>query len=127
MQGTGKDKSQDADGNGELDHPGLPDRPDEYPNYKLKDGKPYGTYIEVKAYYVSNHEDRVGSGDITYRFMLGKNVTTDYNAERNYHYKLTLKFKIMPTMWTGILSMKSPNQALRFQIPITSPIFITVP
>lgn len=93
MQGTGKDKSQDADGNGELDHPGLPDRPDEYPNYKLKDGKPYGTYIEVKAYYVSNHEDRVGSGDITYRFMLGKNVTTDYNAERNYHYKLTLKFK----------------------------------
>ena len=25
--------------------------------------------------------------------MLGKNVTTDYNAERNHHYKLTLKFK----------------------------------
>ena len=34
----------------------------------------------------------MGSGDITYRFMLGKNVTTDYNAERNHHYKLTLKF-----------------------------------
>ena len=25
--------------------------------------------------------------------MLGKNVTTDYNAERNYHYKLTLVLK----------------------------------
>lgn len=89
MQGEGKDKRQDHDGNGELDAPGLNNRPeDEF----YKDQKPYGTYIEVKAYYVSNAEGRVGSGDITYRFMLGKNVTTDYNAERNHHYKLTLKF-----------------------------------
>lgn len=90
MQGIGeKDKRQDKDGDGVLDAPGMNNKPgDEF----YKDQKPYGTYIEVKAYYVSNAEDRVGSGNITYRFMLGKNTTTDYNAERNHHYKLTLKF-----------------------------------
>lgn len=98
MQGTGKDKRQDATGpnglpDGKLDAPGLPNDPDKYPDYKLKDDMPYGTYIEIKAYYVSNVDDRVGNGDITYRFMLGKNVTTNYDAERNHHYKLTLKFK----------------------------------
>ena len=35
----------------------------------------------------------MGRGPIKYRFMLGKDVITDYNAERNHHYKLTLKFK----------------------------------
>lgn len=54
---------------------------------------PYGTYIEVDAYYRSINEEKVGSGDIKYRFMLGKNITTNYDAERNHHYKLTLKFK----------------------------------
>lgn len=58
-----------------------------------KDAKPYGTYIEVDAYYVSINAKKAGSGPIKYRFMLGKDVITDYNAERNYHYKLTLKFK----------------------------------
>lgn len=89
MQGKGKDKRQDADGDKELDAPGLNNKPgDKY----YKDQKPYGTYIEVKAYYVSNVDGRVGNGDIIYRFMLGKNITDDYNAERNHHYKLTLKF-----------------------------------
>lgn len=94
MQGTGEDKRQDATGgsdggpDGILDHPGLPE--DE--TYFWKDGKECGTYIEVQAYYRSRHPERVGNGNIVYRFMLGKNVTTDYNAERNYHYKLTLKF-----------------------------------
>ncbi len=89
MQGEGKDKRQDKDGNGVLDAPGLNDDPNaEF----YKDQKPYGTYIEVKAYYSSNILGRVSNGDIIYRFMLGKNVTTDYNAERNHHYKLTLKF-----------------------------------
>ena len=32
-------------------------------------------------------------GPITYRFMLGKDVVSDCNAERNNHYKLTLRFK----------------------------------
>lgn len=82
MQGTGKDKRQMfKDGNsGSL-------------LYADKDDMPYGTYIEVEAYYRSIHEGRVSNGNIKYRFMLGKNVTTDYNAERNHHYKLTLRFK----------------------------------
>ena len=87
-QGKGKDKQQDKEGDGVLDAPGF--EGDE--KYCLKDGKPYGTYIEVEGYYHSIHPERPGSGKIKYRFMLGKNVTTDYNAERNHHYKLTLVF-----------------------------------
>ncbi|MDE7375155.1 MAG: hypothetical protein K2M86_07555, partial [Odoribacter sp.] len=58
-----------------------------------KDDKPYGTYIEVKAYYISKNPEKMGMGEIVYRFMLGKDIETDFNAERNHHYKLTLKFK----------------------------------
>lgn len=89
IQGTGKDKSQDSDNNGILDAPGF-DENDE--KYSLKDDKPFGTYIEVEGYYHSIHPDRPGRGKIKFRFMLGKDVKTDYNAERNYHYKLTLVF-----------------------------------
>ncbi len=92
MQGSGDhmpDKRQDADDNGSLDHPGLPDDA----TYRLKDDVPYGTYIEVHAHYISNNSERLGNGHIIYRFMLGQNETNDYNAKRNCHYKLTLKFK----------------------------------
>lgn len=92
MQGAGDnmpDKRQDADGNGSLDHPGLPDDA----TYRLKDAVPYGTYIEVHAHYISNNSERLGNGHIIYRFMLGQDVEKDYNAKRNCHYKLTLKFK----------------------------------
>lgn len=92
MQGAGDnmpDKRQDADGNGSLDHPGLPDDA----TYRLKDDVPYGTYIEVHAHYISNNSERLGNGHIIYRFMLGQDVEKDYNAKRNCHYKLTLKFK----------------------------------
>ena len=92
MQGAGDnmpDKRQDADGNGSLDHPGLPDDA----TYRLKDAVPYGTYIEVHAHYISNNSERLGNGHIIYRFMLGQDVINDYNAKRNCHYKLTLKFK----------------------------------
>lgn len=58
----------------------------------LKDKVPYGTYIEVEAYYRSVADQLPTSGKIIYRFMLGKNTTNDFNAERNHHYKLTLKF-----------------------------------
>ncbi len=61
------------------------------PDYK--DKRIYGTYIEVEAYYDSRHKDKISQGPIRYRFMLGKNSTFNYNAERNYHYKLTLKFR----------------------------------
>ena len=99
MQGTGvtmPDKRQDANGDGKLDFPGLPNKPEDPNkewNYRLKDAVPYGTYIEVHAHYISNNSERLGNGHIIYRFMLGQNETNDYNAKRNCHYKLTLKFK----------------------------------
>ena len=89
LQGTGRDKRQDADGNGELDAPGKPGDA----SYRPKDDKPFGTYIEVEAHYVSINPEKQGSGPITYRFMLGQDIEKDYNAKRNCHYKLTLKFK----------------------------------
>lgn len=57
-----------------------------------KDGKPYGTYVEVKAYYQNTYFGKETAGEITYRFMLGKNTDNDFNAERNCHYKLILSF-----------------------------------
>lgn len=89
LQGEGKDKRQDADGNHELDAPGLP----KDPGYIHKDNKPYGTYIEVDAYYISINSEKIGNGSIKYRFMLGQDIYKDYNAKRNCHYKLTLQFK----------------------------------
>ena len=80
------DKRQDPDA------VGTPiDTPDDGPDYK--DSKLYGTYIEVVGYYDSRHKDKVSQGPIRYRFMLGKNSTFNYDAERNYHYKLTVKFR----------------------------------
>lgn len=107
-QGKGKNKGQDVVDNsttgqtpgggfnpgsgssdGKID---FPDGNSDAENTGFKDEKRYGTYIEVKAYYRSDNEERLGEGDITYRFMLGKNITDSYEALRNYHYKLTLKF-----------------------------------
>ena len=96
MQGADSsmpDKRQDSDNNGILDFPGLPNKPDKYPDYRLKDDVLYGTYIEVHAHYISNNSERLGNGHIIYRFMLGQDVKNDYNAKRNCHYKLTLTFK----------------------------------
>jgi len=83
-----KQKLQDADGDGKIDAPDGRKQD----NLDWKDRIAYGSYIEVQAYYESNALGHQGSGTIIYRFMLGKNITTDYDAERNYHYKLTLKF-----------------------------------
>ena len=58
-----------------------------------KDRKAYGAYIEVKGYYVNRTADNSSQGPIIYRFMLGKDVTTDFNAERSNHYKVALKFR----------------------------------
>lgn len=96
-----KDKRQDAIGGGDdgkepdgvLDAPGLPNDPENYPDYCSKDGVEYGTYIEVEGYYDARLSDRPGEGKIIYRFMLGQDIYKDYNAKRNIHYKLTLKFK----------------------------------
>lgn len=61
--------------------------------YDYKDNVKFGTYIEVDAYYISTNPDQVSQGEIKYRFMLGQNVTYNYNALRNHHYKVTLGFK----------------------------------
>lgn len=86
-------------------------------NIAWKDAKKYGSYIEVKAYYKSGNEIE-GEGEITYRFMLGKDADLDYNAERNHHYKLTLKFK----GWANDVDWhidyrKEPETKLRFRQP----------
>ena len=59
----------------------------------LKDKVPFGTYIEVEAYYISDNPANMGEGTIKYRFMLGKDSSFDYDAQRNYHFKVTLGFK----------------------------------
>lgn len=59
MQGEGQDKAQNKD-----------------LEYIEKDNMPYGTYIEVQGYYRSVNAERVGTGPIVYRFMLGKNTST---------------------------------------------------
>lgn len=61
-----------------------------YDTLATKDNVPYGTYLEVKGYYINKSNENPSYGDITYRCMLGK--TDDFNAERNTHYKLTLVF-----------------------------------
>lgn len=120
MQGVheDKDKRQDADGKNGLDHPGTsdPNKP-QPPTYREKDGVECGTYIEVEAYYNSIHPDRVGNGDIVYRFMLGKNVTTDYNAERNHHYKLTLKFNKFANDVDWHIDYKEPEPTIEVPEP----------
>lgn len=81
-------KQQDGNGDQKLDEPGLPGDA----TYVLKDNVKNGTFIEVEAYYYNLSDVNVSRGKIFYRFMLGKNTTYNYDAERNYHYKLTLKF-----------------------------------
>lgn len=98
MQGKGKSKAQTAPGpgngnGGNGNAIGFPDPDKDTPGSGWKDEKPFGTYVEVDAYYRSTNPNKQGSGIIKYRFMLGKDTDKDYNAERNCHYKLTLNFK----------------------------------
>ncbi len=71
-----------------LAHPGI-----DHNKGILKDTKTYGSYIEVNAYYQNDNFGAKTEGNIIYRFMLGKNTTDDFNADRNNHYKLTMCFK----------------------------------
>lgn len=93
-EGTPTDKHQQV--NTEHKNQGVVSYPEgvDPDDVAWKDAKPYGTYIIVQAYYRSNDPTgKEGEGKITYRFMLGKDTHLDYNAERNHHYKLTLRFK----------------------------------
>ena len=95
MQGQGISKKQDWKEQGKVTFPDGSNKDDagnlNSPN--RKDQMLYGTYIEVKAHYMSRNAGDMSEGDITYRFMLGKDTDKDYDAQRNYHYKLTMKFK----------------------------------
>lgn len=93
----------------------------QYKNFESKDNKPYGSYIEVKGYYVNRTADNSSQGPIIYRFMLGKNVTDDFNAERNYHYKLTLRFinNANDPDWHIVYEPESP------EITIPDPLYIS--
>lgn len=89
IEGTVSDKRQDVDGNNKVvSYPNGYDSND----VAWKDGMPYGTYIEVKGYYENEGTKRPGKGEITYRFMLGKDHIKNYDSERNHHYRLTMKF-----------------------------------
>lgn len=93
LQGEGKDKSQvDSDKptpDGEVSWPDGVNPGGE----GWRDEMPYGTYIEVEAYYRSTAKGNEGRGKIIYRFMLGMDTFKDYNAYRNHHFKLTLNFR----------------------------------
>ena len=98
MQGTGALKYQDGDGDGIVDYPNAGDHTGEGADRKwtykeAKDSKPNGTWVEVIGHYESRNTDYVSGGEIKYRFMIGKNITNNFDVERNHHYKLTLCFK----------------------------------
>ncbi|MDE5796664.1 MAG: hypothetical protein K2H75_06110, partial [Muribaculaceae bacterium] len=97
MQGDFQDETDKVKYNKQQQPSGEPDGVgtsirDDKDNKDFKDRVPYGTYIEVEAYYISANPGKIGEGPIKYRFMLGKNVTYNYDAQRNYHFKLTLGF-----------------------------------
>lgn len=85
---TSKGKHQDENKDGLIDYPdgGNPSDVD------FKDGVPYGSYIEVKGYYVNKTATNPSQGPIVYRFMLGKDTDKSCDAERSNHYKLVLRF-----------------------------------
>lgn len=89
-EGTVTDKRQDVSGaNKDVSYP---DGNNGVLTEGFKDGKEFGTYIEVRAYYVNTGSGSSGAGDIIYRFMLGQDDRIDYNATRNHHYKVTMSF-----------------------------------
>ena len=85
---TPKGKYQDENQDGSIDHPDG----NSSTSMDFKDGVPYGTYIEVKGYYVNKTAENPSQGDIVYRFMLGKDTEKSCDAERSNHYKLVLRF-----------------------------------
>lgn len=91
MQGTGQSKKQVWEpGQTEPKFPNGNDPSDK----GFKDNMRNGSYVEVIGYYNGfNKEGDKTEGPIIYRFMLGKDTDKNYDAQRNYHYKLTLMLK----------------------------------
>ncbi len=90
MQGIGQSKKQVWPDQEDKTKPMFPSGNDPL-DKGFKDNKKDGTYVEVIGYYKGRKNGEDSEGPIVYRFMLGKNVDDDYNAQRNYHYKLTLR------------------------------------
>lgn len=88
------------------------DAPDEGYTNDYKDRIRYGTYIEVIGYYLSQNTEKMSSGVIKYRFMLGKDIYYDYDAERNFHYKLTLKLRGFANEADWHISYTEPTPSL---------------
>lgn len=92
-------------------------------DHAWKDTKKYGSYIVVRAYYI--HEDgssedgigKEGRGEIIYRFMLGKDVYLNYDAQRNYHYKLTLCFNGYANDVDWHIDYRRDEEVMRFPNP----------
>ena len=120
MQGdteTEKGKHQDADGDGNIDNPDGSLSTD----LDFKDGVKYGSYIEVKGYYVNKTATNASQGPIVYRFMLGKDTERNCDAERSNHYKLVLKFNkdANNTDWHIEYEPENP------EISVASPLYIS--
>lgn len=71
------------------------------------------SYIEVSTNYVGT-----GSGTVKYRFFLGKDALTNFEVERNWHYKITLTMSgdggIEEASWrveTNIMNVFTPYDA----------------
>lgn len=117
LQGEGKDKTQSLDGTTIW----KPDPIENDLESGWKDGRAYGTYIEVRGFYRCTAPDgNVSSGWIKYRFMLGQDAKCDYNVLRNTHYKVTLKLRGYGNDYDWHIDYKEEEG-----IFITSPQFIS--
>lgn len=85
-------------------------------DHAWKDTKKYGTYIVVHAHYRSNNSTE-GEGEIIYRFMLGKDTYLNYDAQRNYHYKLTLCFNGYANDVDWHIDYRRDEEHMRFPNP----------
>ncbi|HOG25279.1 MAG TPA: hypothetical protein PLM86_03725 [Bacteroidales bacterium] len=91
------------------------------------------SYLEVTANYSDITPSDPKAGTITYRFFLGKNVTDNFDVERNTHYKVTLVLKgkaRSEVTWTvsnindggflNVLSTSGTTTSTTFDIPVAS-------
>ena len=109
IQGTGNHKAQSNDGT----HIEFPTPDSTKVNTGWKNEKAFGTWIEVRAIYRCTFQDgSVSQGPIVYRFMLGRNITTDYSCVRNTHYKLTLKLKGYANQYNWNIDYDEPGDIL---------------
>lgn len=115
-EGTASDKRQQVkDEHRDLGVVSFPDGSDPT-DHAWKDTKKYGTYVVVHAHYKSDKAGE-GEGEIIYRFMLGKDTRLDYNAQRNYHYKLTLRFNGYANDVDWHIDYRRDPDKVRVQVP----------